>query len=497
MNLIKSAVLLFLIIACAASQSRAQEIYHLNLDESLALGKEQSYRMKILKQNLKKYEYELRAATSKFKTHVDLDLTLPRYTETIMQYEDSTGISFYPLKQSQYNSTLSINQPLPTDGYFYIRSGFSSILDHNQTNRTMYLNTRVGLIQPFESFYAYNNIKASFKKAKLNYELSLKQLKREELDLVYFISRYYYNLLESQERRKIARLTFNRQKEAYEIARNKYNAGLIREVEALQMEVDLSSAQNDYDMANADYDSQLNIFKENLAIDLKDSVSLKQELNYQKVIVDTDKAVDMAVKNRMELDQREIMIQLSELEIKRRRSEGIVSGSLSSYYDFIGVNKSDINSDFGSALGNTWDQLQNRPGNFTVAVNVNIPIIDWGENKARVKAAKADLQQNLYELEQDKVAIEREVLNLTTSLQSSLRRLELLEKSVKVAEKSFAISSSRFTNGEIDSQALALDRERLNNAYLSHLKSYIEYKLHLSDLKRKTYYDFENNREIF
>ena len=81
-------------------------------------------------------------------------------------------------------------------------------------------------------------------------------------------------------------------------------------------------------------------------------------------------------------------------------------------------------------------------------------------------------------------------------MQSSLRRLELLEKSVFVAEKSFEITRQRYSNGEIDSQAMALERERLNNAYISRLESYISYKLLLSDLLRKTFYDFENVRSF-
>jgi hypothetical protein len=81
-------------------------------------------------------------------------------------------------------------------------------------------------------------------------------------------------------------------------------------------------------------------------------------------------------------------------------------------------------------------------------------------------------------------------------LHSSLRRLELLEKNVLVAEKSFEISRQRYSNGEIDSQAMALERERLNNAYVSRLESFITYKLLLSDLMRKTFYDFENERSM-
>jgi hypothetical protein len=62
-----------------------------------------------------------------------------------------------------------------------------------------------------------------------------------------------------------------------------------------------------------------------------------------------------------------------------------------------------------------------------------------------------------------------------------------------VAEKSFDRSRQRYANGDIDSQAMALERERLHSAYLSRLESFINYKLLLSDVMRKTFFDFEKN----
>ena len=82
-------------------------------------------------------------------------------------------------------------------------------------------------------------------------------------------------------------------------------------------------------------------------------------------------------------------------------------------------------------------------------------------------------------------SIEREVRNLVADLNSSLKRLQLLEKNVVVAEKSFEITRQRYSDGDIDSQALALERNRLNNAYNSHLRSYI-IQLVL-ELMRKTF----------
>jgi hypothetical protein len=65
-----------------------------------------------------------------------------------------------------------------------------------------------------------------------------------------------------------------------------------------------------------------------------------------------------------------------------------------------------------------------------------------------------------------------------------------------VAEKSFDITRQRFSDGDIDSQALALERERLNNAYTSHLKAYINYQLMQADLMRKTFYNFQLDQPI-
>ena len=113
-----------------------------------------------------------------------------------------------------------------------------------------------------------------------------------------------------------------------------------------------------------------------------------------------------------------------------------------------------------------------------------------------VNAALSGLEVNKQSYEQERINIEREIRNTVKQLNSSLSRLHLLEKNVTLAEKSFKISSERFSDGDIDSQALALDRVRLNAAYQSHLDAYIRYKLLLSDIMRKTFYDFENGQPI-
>ncbi len=485
-----------LLIIILLSNPVNAETYHLDLDKSIEIARSKSSRMLMLEQDLRIAEYNLKAATSKFKTHIDLNFVLPQYTETIRQFEDSTGISFYPVKRMQYEGNISVNQPLPTDGYVYMRSGLSNYDDFFTDNRSTYLNTRFGFVQPLDAFYGYNSIKASFKQAELAYERSSKQLKREELNLVYNVSNAFYNMLSLQKSTEIALLDLERQTEANSISKNKYEAGLIREVDALQMEVDLAEAQNNYEMALVNQGAAENYFKEIIGIELNDKVILTNELKYKVIIVDSEKAVQLALENRLEIREQDIQIELNKLNLRRQKAEGMIQADLTAYYEKTGVSGQPVNTSFTQSLQRSYNDFLDRPQNFGVGFTITIPLLDWGENKALVNAAKSRIKQNEIQKTEVQRSIEREVRNLVADLNSSLKRLQLLEKNVKVAEKSFEITLQRFTDGDIDSQALALERNRLNNAYNSHLRAYINYQLMQAELMRKTFYDFQRNEAI-
>jgi len=489
-------IVVFLVTTLCLSNLLYAETFLLDLEKSISIAKEKSYAMLSLKQDLKISEYNLKFATSKFKTHIDLNLTPPQYSESMKRFEDSNGISYSPTKQLKYKGDLQINQPLPTDGNINIQTGFTDEDDFNKNKRILNLNTRLSLTQPINAIYGYNSIKAAFKQAELAYERSRKQLKREELNLVYNVTNVFFSLLSVQKSEEIARLNLERQKDAYSIAKNKYEAGLIKEVDALQMEVDLAEAQNNYDLAINNQNSAMNTLKEMIGLQLQDSIVLSSELTYQVVVVDPEKAVRLAMDNRLEIREQQIQIELSKLNIKRQKSEGMIQGDLTAYFEKVGITEQSMKTDFYSSVNNSYTDLKNRPRNYGVGFNISIPIIDWGQNKALVNAAKAQLQQNVYRQEEVKRSIEREILNLVAELNSSLKRLQLLEKNVLVADKSFAITRQRFSDGNIDSQALALERERLNTAYNSHLRAYINYQLMLADIMRKTFFDFQRDTSI-
>jgi len=471
------------------------ETYKLTLEESIELAKKKSYNMQLLEQDLKIAEYNLKSATSALKTNIKMNITLPNYSAAVMQKADSAGI-YYTVKGLTYSSALTINQPLPTDGNIYIQSGLSTSRYYSDDLRSSNMNTRIGITQPIDALYGYNALKSSIKRAELAYEQSNKSLKREELNLVYDVSQAYYQLLSVQKRAEFANLDLVRQTDAQDISKKKYEAGLIREVDALQMEVDLAEAQSNYDIAILDNKSAANAFKQTLGINLEDSVILNSDLKYNVVVVDPEQAVKLALENRLEIREQDIQIELQKLNIKQQKVAGMIRGNINAYYEKVGVATSDNNFDMIHSINTSYNDLTTRPSNFGLGFTISIPILDWGQNRAAVRSAEARLKRDEIQKDQLEVSIKTEVLNLVDNIHTNLKRLLLLEKNLVVAQKSFDITLQRYSDGDIDSQALALERNRLNTSYSSHLNAYINYQLSLADLMRKTFYDFQNKRLV-
>ena len=81
-------------------------------------------------------------------------------------------------------------------------------------------------------------------------------------------------------------------------------------------------------------------------------------------------------------------------------------------------------------------------------------------------------------------------------MQSAEQRVEITRRSENLAEKSYQISFLKFENGELSTQDLALEQNRLAQARRNSLDAIIDSRQALADLRRKTLWDFEKNEPV-
>ena len=169
-------------------------------------------------------------------------------------------------------------------------------------------------------------------------------------------------------------------KQVYDLAKLKFEAGLIPEVEALQMEVDYASSQADHTSAEANYARQQDQFKLDIGLKLSDNVTVNTEISYDPFEIDLAKALEEGSKRRTEIREQQIDIELQRLTVIQTDAQSEFSADLNAFYDFTGVSDPYLDYDTGTSdlFTSSWDDLKRRPRNRGVTLTLNIPIWDWG-----------------------------------------------------------------------------------------------------------------------
>jgi outer membrane protein TolC len=486
----------------------AQEVKVLTLDESIEIALDQSYSIRNLRQFVYEAERNLWAAKAGYRTNITSNIYAPQYDEGFTLVEQIGGNPVAKQYGSfQVRGVMDIIQPMPwlplgggdltfRSEAYQLNSWTPSQSDPDIDIKSNQFYTSLSLIVN-KPLFTINNLALELKQAELNYERQTRFFKRSELDLVYQVTSDFYRLYRLAEQYEINREKVRRQEEIYRTTKNKYEAGLIAEVDAMQAEVDLIQYKNDMEASQGNLEEQEAAFKQLIGIPLNVKVSVITELELKSIDIQVDRAIELALQNRSEIVEKEIDIENQKINIKQIDARVSIKGSLTGFYKLSGFSDPTLpwGTNTGDLLESSWEVLKQTP-NRGMTFNLEVPIWDWGRNRAQVDAAEAILERDALALDNLYITIEREVRDVVRTVYETFNRVQMLAKSKEVGEKSFDISLQRFENGDITSTELARASDQLNTAKLSYLSAYNEYKLALADLKRKTLYDFEKEQSL-
>ena len=80
---------------------------------------------------------------------------------------------------------------------------------------------------------------------------------------------------------------------------------------------------------------------------------------------------------------------------------------------------------------------ENPTQNPRVAISFTVPIFDWGEKKARVRAQKVAQNINKLDFHEDKVDIELNIRQVWRSLENLRTQIEIAEQNVLNAQRTY------------------------------------------------------------
>lgn len=456
----------------------------LTLNEAIKIAQRSSPNIKKSNLNLYGNQRSLDAQRAALKSRFSLDIT---------PFDYNRNRSFNELfsrwnTNEDYNSfaNFSVSQPIvATDGTVSLinRLGYRDNYSEFQDVRTKTFSNNLYL-QVDQPIFTYNRNKLQLQELELNLENAKISNALQLLSLEQNVTQSFYTLYQRQNNLEIARDEYENQKISFEITQNKVDADLLAQEELYQAELNLATSKSTLENNQVLLENAADDFKLLLGIDLKEEIAVVVDINFVTREVDLNKAIVYGLENRMELRQRAIDIERAQFELIRTKAMNEFKGALSLSLGVFGDNE------------RAPDIYEAPTMNPRVAISFNIPIFDWGENKARMDAANASLQINHVDLEVEKNDIIISIRKAYRNLQNLENQIEIAEQNVKNAQLTYEINLERYRNGDLTSIDLERFQSQLSDKKSALANALINYKIELLNLKIMSLYDFEKQEPV-
>ncbi len=463
--------------------ANAQQI--LTLESAMDIARSNSPDIQRSLLNLERSQQSLKAQNAALKSNFSLNLTPLSYSKS-RSFDELQSI-WNTNTTTQSFGTFTVSQPfLPTDGTISLINRFGwqkniSEFRNNLETKSFSNNLYLSVTQPL---FTYNRTKLNLKQLELNLENAQLSYAMQKLNLEKQVTQLFYNVYLAQMSMSISEDEFANTQKSYEITQNKVTAGIAAKEELYQAELNFATAKSNVQNARVSLENAKDIFKQYIGMNVMEEITVMTDVKFNPVTVDVNKAIEYGENSRMELRQREIDIENSQFTLIQTKSLNEFRGDLSFSVGIIGDNEK------------LQDIYQNPTNNPKFSVAFNVPLWDWGEKKARIKAQEAVIATSKLSFDQEKVQITVDIRSVYRSLQNQVNQIDIAAQNEKNAQLTYEINLERYANGDLTSMDLNLFQTQLSSKKMSYAQALIDYKIELLNLKIQSLYDFEKNEAI-
>jgi outer membrane protein len=476
---------LFLVFSSIIINAQEDEVVQLNLNDVINLAKQQSPDAYLAKHRFRNSYWQFRTYKASQLPMLTFDATLPNFKRSYSQITQPDGSVTF---QSQFQATSSMQMSLTqnvglTGGQIFMNSGLQRIDLFGDSTITSYLSSplNIGFRQPI---YGFNQFKwnkkiepVKYNEAKSTYIEAMEQVKIKAVG-------YFFDLLLDQINLEIAKINQANNDTLYKIAQGRYNYGKIAENELLQMELSLLNSNNQLEQAQLDVEVSLFRLKSFLAIKNDRKIELIPPVQIHDLSVNVSTAVNEARQNRSSAKAFDRRMFEAQSNVSKARTENRFNADIFAIY---GLSRNA--DDLAGAYKNPEDEQ-------SLVVGLQVPILDWGLAKGKIKMAESNLELEETKIEQEKIDFDQEVYLKVMQFNMQKNQLKIAAKADTIGRKRFYVTKQRYLIGKIDITELNIALTEKDQAKQSYIQTLRNFWTNFYEVRRLTLYDFLKNEKL-
>ena len=484
---LKNLKLISFIIFCAGISFVATAQRILTIDLALDIAEEFNPSMRTSKLSLERTHFSLEAQRAGLKP--DFSMTINPFAYNQTRSFDNRLSQWYTNTRTTSESRITAAVPfLPTDGQIRLVNTFGwsdnqSVIDGITNSNKAFSNSLS--IQIDQPLFTYNRLKMRIEQLEFDYENAGISYALQRLSMENNITGQFYQVYMAVNQLEISRDALKNEENNYEIIKYKVEADMSPEEELFQAEVNLASAQSTVEQNTVSLNNLYDRLKQTLGMSLNEEINVTANVDdITPLVVDMEQAVNFAMASRMELRQREINMELAEMQLTTVKAENEFTGNVSLSLGITGDN---------SRFSDIYDTPTNNP---RVSISFTIPIFDWGQRRARIRAQQAAQTIAQVQYDEEIVSIELAIRQTLRQLENYLTQIVISEKNVENSQRQYALQQVRYREGELSGLQMSQYQQQLSSSRINLAQQKINYKNTLLTLKIATLYDFEKDEPV-
>ena len=473
------------------SAQEARTVVDLTLDRMVDLALGNSYRVRQLNLGIGRTQQRLRAERARLKSRVDLSVSAPEF-ESISETKWNSDLQKNEIiheNTRRWEAQLSVRQPVvllgyPTNGYLSLNNRmyrYLQIEEDGDRDLRYYNRYFVRYTQPL---FQPNGLKNDLEEAELDLEDAELDFLDDVVGIVDDLSDDYFELFEDAYGRVINEGHVANLVVAVAGAEEAARADSSQANQLGQIRVELANAREQLLQSESQFRLQAASLRTRLSLSDGDSIALNPVLDVRPVPIDVGQATRFAMELNPRLRQLGITYRENEINLDQTK----------------GRNSFRVNLEFsyGREMQNpAFQEIWSEPTNtYSVDVNAYIPILDWGERRARVQVSELGMRQTELRIEEATADIVSDVENEIRNVEEFQNRALAMQENLTLAAGLSASSLELFQEGSITALDLLLSFRRELDTANNLLDAYLGWRRALLRLQELTYFDFENGTTV-
>ena len=475
-----------LVVSCPDYNARAQAKQRtLTLEEAIRISKDQSPDAMNAKLTFQASYWEWRSYKASNLPALGFTATIPYINQSITS-QNLNGIqSYYSSKFMNADATLGVTQKIGiTGGTISLNSNLKGVHNVNDSNLLPYVSIPI-YVELNQPLFTYNQFRWDKKIVPLQYILAKRKFIEDMEKVSITATNYFFNLLEAQVEKNIARMNLSNYDTLYRIAKGRYQLGKIAESELLQLELNFLKAQAAVENADLGLDNAQFRFKSFLHLHDTARIVLLPPGNINFFKIDPDKAVDLAKNN----SSTSVDFQKRLLEAASAVNNAKLTGRFDASLRAV-VGLTQQGSTVKDAYMNPGDERQ-------FSLGLSVPIVDWGVAHGKIKMAQSKEEIVKTLVEQETIDFIRNVYLKVIQFNMQENQLKIAAKSDTVARKSYEVTKGRYLIGKInDITTLYLSQIETDNAEKNYYNALQTFWTSYYEIRQMTLFDFQKNEPI-